>query len=360
MSASDDAFLTWTRNAAGRLWPGAQADRIETLRGDASTRRFWRVHLAGGGAPATAILVDLGPHDLPPYARILNLVPDPPQEPPWLTVHRLLARIGAPVPAVYEADPAHRAMLVEDAGETSLFEAIRQRPSDAADLFRVAVELLLLFHVEGTRALDPDFLSAKIAYNQRLFRWELKEFLELACPTLKNADPAAVAPELDALAAELGRLHRVFSHRDFHGQNLFVQPAPDGVRLRVIDFQDALMAPAAQDLAVLLTTRDTATMVSPALERRLLDFYYTGLGRRGAAALSHDEFLRSYQLCVLQHALKMMGRFMLFERDGKGGYAAFIPHVIAQARRILHGPAGHSFPLLVAAFDASPPAQAER
>ncbi|HKN00841.1 MAG TPA: phosphotransferase [Candidatus Binataceae bacterium] len=360
MSANDDAFFTWTRDTARCLWPGARVDRIDALRGDASTRRFWRVHLADGGAPTSAILVDLGPHDLPPYARTLKLVPDPLQEPPWLTVHRLLSRIGAPVPAVYDADPAHRAMLVEDAGETSLFDAVRKWPSGAADLFRSAVELLMLFHVDGTRALQPDFLSAKIAYDQHLFRWELKEFLELGCSALANADPASLAPELDALAAELGRLPRVFSHRDFHGQNLFVQPVPDGVKLRVIDFQDALMAPAAQDLAVLLTTRDTAKMVPPALERRLLDFYYTGLGRREAATLSHDEFLRSYQLCVLQHALKMMGRFMLFERDGRRGYAAFVPHVIAQGRRILSGPAGQSFPLLVAAFDAPPTVEARR
>ncbi len=43
------------------------------------------------------------------------------------------------------------------------------------------------------------------------------------------------------------------------------------------------MAPAAQDLAVLLTTRDTGDLISPAMEERLLDFYFTGLLRRGIA-----------------------------------------------------------------------------
>ena len=50
------------------------------------------------------------------------------------------------------------------------------------------------------------------------------------------------------LAARLDRFPRVFSHRDYHRENLFIQ---DGPRIRIIDFQDALMAPAAQDLAVL-------------------------------------------------------------------------------------------------------------
>jgi len=31
----------------------------------------------------------------------------------------------------------------------------------------------------------------------------------------------------------------------------------------------------------------------------------------------------------------MIGRFEMFERSGKTGYATFIPHVLAQARRML-------------------------
>jgi aminoglycoside/choline kinase family phosphotransferase len=243
-------------------------------------------------------------------------------------------------------------MLIEDVGETSLVEAVRLEPAETPDLFRLAIELLLLFHVKGTRALPAKLLPATIAYDQRLFRWEFKEFLDLGCATL-HADPSALTGELDALAVELGRLPRVLSHRDFHGQNLFVERQSGAATLRVIDFQDALMAPAAQDLAVLLTTRDMAAWISPALERRLLDFYCASLTRLGAETLSAEAFSRSYQLCVLQHAIKMMGRFLMFERSGKSGYAVFIPHTIDQARRILGGACARDFPELARAFCAS-------
>ena len=103
----------------------------------------------------------------------------------------------------------------------------------------------------------------------------------------------------------------------------------------MIDFQDALLAPAAQDLAVLLTTRDTGRVIGPEAERRLLDYYIAGLARRGAPCPDADEFINSYHLCVLQHALKVIGRFNALERQGKPGYAAFIPHAAAQARRML-------------------------
>ena len=351
MSARDDPLLAWAEEMVRKIWSGARIVRSAALRGDLSTRRFWRMTIDGGSAPVSAILVDLGPDELPGYARALRLVSEPLAEPPWLTVHRFLTTLGVPVPALYAIDRPRRAMLIEDVGETSLVEAVRHQPSETADLFRLAIELLLLFHVKVTRALPAKLLPATIAYDERLFRWEFKEFLDLGCSAL-HADPRALTPALDALAGELGRLPRVLSHRDYHGQNLFVKHQTGASTLRVIDFQDALMAPAAQDLAVLLTTRDMAALISPALEGRLLDFYYVGLTRLGAETLSAKAFSRSYQLCVLQHAIKMMGRFLMFERSGKSGYAVFVPHAIDQARRILGGPCATDFPVLARAFRA--------
>ena len=141
----------------------------------------------------------------------------------------------------------------------------------------------------------------------------------------------------------------MFSHRDYHRENLFIQ---DGPKIRIMDFQDALMAPAAQDLAVLLTTRDTDEFITPAIERRILDFYCAGLARRGAATdARRAEFMTSYRLCVLQHALKMIGRFEMFDRDGKTGYRRYIPNVLAQARRML-AEMRADFPRLVRGADA--------
>ena len=98
------------------------------------------------------------------------------------------------------------------------------------------------------------------------------------------------------------------------------------------------MAPAAQDLAVLLTTRDAVRFITPTIERRMLDYYFAAHIRRGTPmALTFDQFLESYRLCVLQHALKVIGRFIWLERNGKQGYAAYIPYALDQARRVLAG-----------------------
>src|SRR5271163_606986 len=344
------AFQAWAATAVARRWPRARVDKFAALRGDLSSRRFWRVAIATRGeaaAPASAILVDLGPDDLPRYVRALNLLPLPIAEPPWINVHRFLESIGAPVPALYDADPVRRAMLVEDVGELSLLEAVRRPGADAADLFRLAAEELLRLHVNGTGRIDDRCVASRILYSGRLFEWELKEFNEVGLvAVVPGATAASIAPELAALAARLDRFPRVFSHRDYHRENLFIQ---DGPRIRIIDFQDALMAPAAQDLAVLLTTRDTDEVITPAIERRILDFYFAGLARRGVHTLSAADFMTSYRLCVLQHAFKMIGRFEMFERNGKAGYRRYLPNLLAQSRRML-AEMRADFPRLAAAL----------
>jgi aminoglycoside/choline kinase family phosphotransferase len=349
-AAIEPAVRRWLDDALAARWRGARAGRVVTLKGDASNRRFWRILLEPRPrrAPASAVAVDLGPDDLPAYVRALNLIPEAPSEPPFLNVQRFLKSIGAAVPEIYAAAPERRMLLVEDVGGTSLFDAALERIDKPAALYRQAVDELLLIHVEGTRKLDPRCIAASIAYDERLFRWEMEQFLDAGIASLDaDIDARSLAPELDDLAARLSRPPRVFSHRDYHGHNLFLQ---DG-RIRVLDFQDALLAPAAQDLAVLLTTRDTDRVIDPAAENRLLDYYMAGLTRRGAPCPAAGEFRESYRLCVLQHALKVIGRFNSLERQGKSGYAAFIPHALGQARRMLNQHL--EFPRLRAAFGVS-------
>ncbi|MGH7949494.1 MAG: hypothetical protein ACREQF_09740, partial [Candidatus Binataceae bacterium] len=120
----DDALSsanTWAERAVGRTWPGARVTRTDTLKGDASTRRFYRVSIEprGATAPSTAIAIDLGSDDLPLYARTLKLLPEPLREPPWVNVHRFFSSIGIAVPTIFLVDAASRTLLVEDVGSTT-------------------------------------------------------------------------------------------------------------------------------------------------------------------------------------------------------------------------------------------------
>ena len=238
------AFEAWAAQAIARRWPRARIANIAALRGDLSTRRFWRVAIATPAeptAPPTAILVDLGPDDLPRYVRVLNLLPTPITEPPWINLHRFLESIGAPVPALYDADPARRAMLVEDVGQLSLLDAVRRPGADAADLFRLAAEELLRFHVDGTARIDHRCVASQIAYDGRLFEWEFKEFSEVGLAAVApGADSSLIAPELADLPRDSIATRAYSRIATITARTCYMQ---DGPRLRIIDFQDALMAP---------------------------------------------------------------------------------------------------------------------
>jgi aminoglycoside/choline kinase family phosphotransferase len=338
----------WVEQTVPRCWPEARLERLVALKGDASMRRFWRGfvgHPSNAAIPDTAIAVDLGPDDLPLYARVLNLVPEPLREPPFVSVHRLMERIGVAVPALYAVAPAERKMLVEDVGDRSLYEAVKADPDRTAELYRMAVDELLKIHLGGAMQADRKCLAYSIAYDRRLFRWEMEQFVEFGVPEIApRAETSGLDAELDRLADSLGALPRVLSHRDYHFQNLFVDQHDGRTRIRVIDFQDALMAPAAQDLAVLLTTRDTGSFISPELEAELVGYYFDASAKGQADMIARAAFLQSYRWCVLQHALKVIGRFVFLERSGKAGYKAYLPATIGQARRMLKP--NDEFPLL--------------
>ena len=127
--------------------------------------------------------------------------------------------------------------------------------------------------------------------------------------------------------------------------NLHVQ---DG-RLRLIDFQDALLGPDTYDLAALLTDRTTGTLVDPALESALVAYFVDARARAGLPTTG--DVPARVRACALHRALKVIGRFYFLERvKGKPGYLAYLPSVYAAARRCFAAtPAWRDVQTLVAA-----------
>jgi len=324
----------WIHQAVLTCWPGARVSRVEQLQGDVSMRRYWRGYLesATAAAPRSVVMADLGPHDLPRYARELNLLSEPLRENLVLNAHRLMSLLGVAVPAIYLAAPHARKLLLEDLGNRSLRQTVTRQPDQVRPLFRLAIDELLKLHGARDISSADSYYALGLFYDTRLFRWEMEQFLRHGLAQ-NLTQTTQLGGELDRIALELGSLPRVLSHRDYHFNNLMVQESAHGPRLRVIDYQDALMAPAVQDLAVLLTTRDSGSVITPALEEELLAYYRARAHQLAMALLPEPDFARGYWLCVLQHALKVIGLFSHLGSQGKLDYAALLPAARAQARR---------------------------
>ena len=317
---------------------GVTVRRVAPLAGDASTRRYARLWLDGGGAPKSIVAMILADRGIAMSSDELAVFKETPKELPYLNVHRFLSRLGVAVPHVY-ADASQRGLLLlEDIGDTSLWDAVQQQPDDVVlRLYEQAIDQLLLIQVEGTRRRDDGCLAFQQAFDERLFVLEFEHFIEYGVErrlgrALPETDGAILRAHFLAIARRLDAQPRYLNHRDFHSWNLFVH---DGT-IRVIDFQDALLAPNAYDLATLFGDRDTPQVIRPEIERQLLEYYERRWAACTGAALDRQDFEEVYFLCALQKALKVVGRFYFLELEkGKRGYLRYIPSTVRQIERIL-------------------------
>lgn len=320
-----------------RFGAATVVERLRPLAGDASTRRYARAWLRGPGAPATTVVMLLADRGIAMSSDELAVFAEPLRELPYVNVHRFLEELGVAIPALYVDASEAGLLLLEDIGDVALWDAVQGLPEDAqAALFERAIDQLLLLQLDGTARRRDTCIAFQQAFDRALYDWEFEHFLEYGLLDRVAALPAAELAELrqhfGRISAALDAQPRVLTHRDFHAWNLYVQ---DG-RLRVIDFQDALLAAAPYDLATLLGDRDTRQVVQPALEERLLDYYARGWAARGGPPWTAAGLWDVYADCALQKAFKVVGRFHYLDRvKGKPGYLRYLPGTWAQIARLL-------------------------
>ena len=308
--------------------------RIDKLRGDASTRSYYRVHVPAATAPK-------GPHTL----IVMRLPEDPlgsdeatagdrPRELPFVDVQRLLASRGIRVPQIYVDASAQRVLLLEDLGDETFGARLQTLPpAQWTTPYGHAIELLARMH----QACAPEHATSSIAYtrsfDRALLRWELDHFREWGIEALHGALAPQVRATLDAefdrLTEDIVALPQGFVHRDYQSRNLMW--LPDGA-LCVIDFQDALLGPACYDLVALLC--DSYVGLDRPQQQALIARYAQARGFDAAAA---DALTRAFWLVAAQRKLKDAGRFVFIDRvRGNPDFLQWYPRSIAYAGRAMH------------------------
>ncbi len=329
----DEALVAETVRT--RLPFHAELRAIAPLAGDASNRRYFRIQLGAGSFPSLILMQLAEPEAFKQSEEAVSGGTPPPTELPFVNVHRHLVQAQAPVPLLYHYDKESGLLYLEDLGDVTLAQACDNGAGEQAPgFYRYAVDILVNLHLKATFPAHPACVAFGRAFDVPLLMWEFDHFIEYGIEKrtgrlIPEADRQAIRHEMQKVAELLAALPRVFTHRDYHSRNIMVQ---DG-RLRVIDFQDALMGPATYDLASLL--RDSYVALDEALINELVIRYLEGRAKAGAP-LDRLTFMRLFDLTSVQRNLKAAGRFVYIDRvKGNPKFLADVPRTLGYVRRNL-------------------------
>ena len=309
----------------GEPAPRAQLVR---LRGDASTRSYYRAHIedAGPNLPSDLIVMQL-PEDA--FRSDEGGATLTPARLPFLEVAELLASRGLPVPAIYAEDLDHGVVLLEDLGDVTLHEALaRTRPERWTALYGAAIDLLAELHARCQK-LPEESIVTRRRFDRALLDWELDHFrqwgLRALFGDLERSDEVILQRAFATIADRIEAAPYGFVHRDYQSKNLMVRP--DGT-LALIDFQDALVGPRVYDLVALLC--DSYVALDVELQAAMIARY---------AALRHIDpnvLHREFWWVALQRKLKDAGRFVYIDRVRKNpSFLQWFPQSLVYVGRAL-------------------------
>jgi len=322
---------------------GFGTDERVRVAGDASSRSYERLR----HADRSFILMNAPrrPDGPPvkrglPYSAIAHLAED---VKPFVAMANALRGRGLSAPKIFAADLDAGFIVLEDLGAELVVAG--DPPAPVAERYERATDVLVALHRQDL----PDLLPVAPHVDYRLPAYDLDAFLieaELLVDWYLPYRGAAASAEARALFLSLWRdalrpvleAPKTWVLRDFHSPNLLWIADREGLaQVGLLDFQDAVIGPAAYDVASLF--QDARVDVPEQLEIALFG-RYVWARREAQPNFDAGAFARIYATLAAQRATKILGIFTrLDRRDGKPQYLRHLPRIFAYLRRALTHPA---------------------
>ena len=315
----------------------------QRMAGDASTRSYARLIRDDG----VVILMNSprrpdGPaiYDGKSYSAAVHLAED---VKPFVAIAGGLRERGFSAPAIHHADLDAGFLITEDFGNAGFIEGDPPRP--IAERYQAAADMLAALHREPMPEILP--LAPQITY--AIPNFDTEALLVEACLMLEWYLPDRGAEPTNNMRAEFVMMWRdllskpaaapkTWVLRDFHSPNLiWLGERSDIARVGIIDFQDAVLGPAAYDLVSL--SQDARIDIPESLELALLTRY---IKARRASDDRFDPagFAELYAIMSAQRNTRLLGTFArLNRRDGKPQYLRHQPRIWTYLNRSLAHPA---------------------
>lgn len=299
MQTRENALHQWLNT----IYP-SQDYTLKPLAGDASFRRYYRLHHAGTSRV------------------IMDSPPDKVKLAPFVYIRTLLAEHDIITPQIYVLDEVLGFAILEDFGDILLCQAFNQLPTQP--LYESAIDILT--HMQHSVSQGPvqldTFDQPFMLQELSLFHdWFLHQYLGL---DLATDERQLLDTTFQMLTTQIASQPKVLVHRDYHSRNIMLleESAPAAPKFGIIDFQDAMLGPIAYDLVSLL--KDCYIHLPREELMRWLQHFYDRSPE--AQHYTFPEFQRAFDWCGLQRHLRVLGTFArLHLRDGKSNYLNDLP-----------------------------------
>jgi N-acetylmuramate 1-kinase len=317
--------------------------RRKRMAGDASIRSYARLINDDG----TFILMNSpkrpdGPaiYDGKSYSAAVHLAED---VKPFVAIDRGLRDRGFSAPEIHHADLEGGFLITEDFGAEPVIEG--DPPAPITERYEAATDMLAALHYERLPEVLP--LTPEADYPIPVFdvdAWLVESglMLEWYLPDRGVTPNEKLRAEFMTMWRDILRepasAARTWVLRDFHSPNLIWLGDREGVkRVGIIDFQDAVLGPAAYDVVSLL---QDARIDVPEMTELSLFSRYIRKRREADPGFDAAEFATLYAVLSAQRNTRLLGTFArLNRRDGKPQYLRHQPRIWAYLNRSLAHPA---------------------
>ncbi len=264
--------------------------------------------------------------------------PDHEENRAFLSYSDAFKKAGLPVPQIYGANEDAGVYLVEDLGDTTLFEALTSErkkaggefPESILPLYRRVVEELPRFQIEGGKAVDYSVAYPRSAFDRQSILWDLNyfkyHFLKLARIPFNESRLEKDFKRFTTFLLKADRRH--FLYRDFQSRNVMVREGEPWF----IDYQGGRRGALQYDVASLLY--DAKAALPEEVRDALLEHYLDAL--EGHISVNRKAFREHYRGYVLVRVMQAMGAYGyrgFFER--KVRFLESVPPAIANVEQLL-------------------------
>ncbi|MEA1867902.1 MAG: phosphotransferase [Thermodesulfobacteriota bacterium] len=256
----------------------------------------------------------------------------------YVAIGNHLARVGIPVPKIYDFNKDTGVIVVEYLGDrhlqTEILALISQSKwSQVKRFYRQALSLLAKMQVRGCRGFnrkwcyDSEYYDSKLAGEREAFYF-LQSFVEGLMGFSKIPE---LEDELARLALQVDLIDNkeYFLHRDFQSRNILVWNGA----LRIIDFQGGRLGPLGYDVAALLL--DPYVALPENIWSELLGFYRDELDALNVA-LDKAVFEREFYLLALLRTMQALGAYSyLYLKKGKVFFKPYVSPALSNLKALL-------------------------